>query len=324
MSLLDLLIIVLLTAHLLAVNIATAAPFVCLWLGWRARRRDDALAKSAGKWLAMQSMVGLTGGIVLGGLVLGAVWLHRPEPFLRAAELIPRSRFWFGIGELAFSYVLLLVYLLTWERSAGRWWHAALAFLAGTNIIYHFPALFSAIGVLSTRPELWNKPPLERGAFLALLADPETLARTLHFILASFAVTGVMLLAHAGRYARREATEAEAARLSVWGGWLALVPTVLQLLGGLWLLFVSPTALQTALTGGEMGTTLLFGISLLAAFGLLPALAAAAFGAAGRKERLRAMIFLGMTILGMVAARHLAHQRMFDTFAPIANAASAE
>lgn len=316
MSLFDLLIILLLSAHLLAVNVATGGPFVCLWLARRARRRDDNLAKEAGKWLATQSIVGLTGGIVLGGLLLGAIWLHRPDPFFRAAELIPRSRYWFGIGELAFSYVLLLVYLATWDRFAGRWWHAGLALLAATNTIYHFPPLFAAIGVLSMRPELWNRPELDRGAFLALLRDPETLARSAHFILASFAVTGVALLGHASRVSRRSAAEADAARLSVWAGWIALVPTVAQLLGGLWLLFTAPSVVQTALTGGEWDATLLFGVSLLAAFALLPALAAAAFGTAGRKERQRAMMLLGVTIVSMVAARHLAHQRLYDGYAP--------
>jgi hypothetical protein len=323
MSWFDLLIILLLSAHLFAMNVATAGPFVCLWLGRRARRNDDPLARDAGRWLALQSVMGLTGGIVLGGLVLVAIWFHRPDPFFRPAELIPRSRYWFGIGELAFSYVLLMIYLATWNRSAGRWWHASLAFLAATNTIYHFPPLFSAIGVLSTRPEMWNRPELDRSAFLALLRDPETLSRTAHFILASFAVTGVMLLARASRLAKQPETEADAARMTIWGGWLALVPTVIQLLSGLWLLFSSPAPLQTALTGGELGTTMLFGISLLAAFGLLPALASAAFGAAGRKERFRAMVFLAVTILSMVAARHLAHQKMFDgyTAKPAQNAA---
>lgn len=312
----SLLIILLVSAHLLAMNVTTGGPFVCLWLGRRARRKEDALAKSAGKWLATQALLGLTGGIVLGGLVLGGIWLYRPEPFLKAAALIPRSRYWFGIGELVFSYVLLMIYLTTWDRCVGRWWHAALALLAATNTIYHFPLLFSAIGVLSTRPEMWNKPELDRSAFLALLRDPETLARALHFVLASFAVTGVMLLARASRLAKREANETDAARLSVWGGWLALVPTVLQLLSGLWLLLISPTPLQDFLTGADVVTTLLFCVSLLAAFALLPTLASAAFGTAGRKERLRAMILLGVTIVCMVAARHYAHQRMYDGYSP--------
>lgn len=315
MTLLDLLIILLFSVHLMAVNVATAGPFICLWLGRRARKRDDALARQAGVWLAMQTMLGLTGGIVFGGLVLGAVWKHRPDPFFRAAELIPRSRYWFGIGELAFSFLLLMIYLVAWQRFAGRWWHAALAFLAGTNTIYHFPLLFAAIGVLSTRPEIWNGPELNRTALYALFRDPETLSRAMHFILASFAVTGVMLLGLALKLAKREGGQEDAARLSVWGGWIALVPTVIQLLGGLWLLFSTPSVMQSAMTGGDPGITALFAISILAAVMLLPALAAAAFGSAGRKDRVKAMILLTVTILSMVAARHLAHQRMYDGYA---------
>jgi len=315
MSLFDVLIILLLAAHLLAVNVASAGPFVCLWLAWRTRRRQDALADSAGEWLARMSLIGLTSGIVLGGLLLGAVYLHRPEPFLRAAELIPRSRYWFGIGELAFSYLLLLVYLLTWRGHAGRWWHALVNLLAATNTIYHFPLLFAAIGVLTTRPDLWGKPEFDRSAMRVLFTDPETLARVTHFILASFAVTGVMLLGLAMRRLRDESAREEAARLGVWGGWLALVPTVLQLMSGLWLLMASPSPLQAALTGGDGWTTTCFGVSLVAVFLLLPCLASSGFGTAQRRDYLRAVILLTVAILGMTAARHLAHERMYDRFA---------
>ncbi|MDZ4784342.1 MAG: hypothetical protein SGJ19_29195 [Planctomycetia bacterium] len=315
MRLLDLLMVLLLSAHLMAMNVATAGPFVCLWLGWRTRRTGDALASTTGEWLARMSLIGLTSGIVLGGLVLGAIYHHRPEPFLRAAELIPRSRYWFGIAELVFSYLLLVVYLATWRRFAGRWWHALINLLAATNTIYHFPPLFAGIGVLTTRPETWGKPELGRQELLKLFAEPETLARASHFVLASFAVTGVMLLGLAMRRARDESQRDDAARIGVWGGWLGLVPTALQLMSGLWLLMISPTPFQAALTGGDTWSTVLFGVSLLAAFAMLPPLAAAAFGAARRRDYLRAMILLTTVIVCMVAARHLAQQRMYDRFA---------
>ncbi len=316
MTLLDLLIVVLLSAHLMAMNVATAGPFVCLWLARRTRRNNDALANLTGAWLARLSLVGLTGGIVLGGLVLCAIWYHRPEPFFRAAELIPRTRYWFGIAELAFSYVFMLIYLATWQRFAGRWWHAGIALLAGTNTVYHFPPLFAAIGVLTTRPEAWNKAELNRQAFLQLLCEPETLARTSHFVLASFAVTGVLLLGLAMRLAKRESSRDKAQQLGVWGGWLGLAPTVLQLISGLWLMLTSPTPLQAALTGGETWSTVLFVASLLAAFALLPSLAASAFGTATRRDYLRAMMLLTVAILCMVAARHISLQRMYDRYAP--------
>lgn len=316
MTLLDLLIVLLFSAHLMAMNVATAGPFVCLWLARRTRRLHDALADQAGAWLARMSLVGLTGGIVLGGLLLGAIWRHRPEPFFRAVELIPRARLWFGIGELAFSYVLMLIYLATWRRFAGRWWHAGLAFLSGTNTIYHFPPLFAAIGVLTTRPEIWNRPELNRQEFLKLLGEPETLARTSHFVLASFAVTGVMLLGLATRLARQDETRQDARRIGVWGGWLGLAPTVLQLSSGLWLLLASPAPFQSALTGGEISSTVLFIASLLAAFALLPALAACAFGTAARRDHIRAMALLTVAVVCMVGARHIALQRMYDRFAP--------
>jgi hypothetical protein len=137
-----------------------------------------------------------------------------------------------------------------------------------------------------------------------------------HFVLASFAVTGVMLLGLAMRRAKDESLREEAARIGTWGGWLGLVPTVLQLMTGLWLLMISPTPFQAALTGGDTWSTVFFGVSLLGAFAMLPSLAAAAFGGARRRDYLRAMILLTTVIVCMVAARHIAQQRMYDRYAP--------
>ncbi len=315
MKAMDLLLVLLATLHLLAMNVATAGPFVCLWLGWRTRKRSDALAAVTGRWLLMQSLLAFTGGIVLGGLLLAAVWVHRPEPFFRSAELIPRSRYWFGIAEIGFTYVLLLVVLATWRRAAGRWWQSLLNLMAATNTIYHFPTLFASIVILSQRPTEWRDAELTRSALLEIMRSPETIAHVLHFGLASFAVTGVALLGFAARLAKREATEADAARVTMWGGWLALVPTALNLVSGIWLLLESPRLVQNQLTGDDGFATAAFLLAIVAALAMLPSLAAAAFGTAGRKERLRAMILLTVTILAMTTARHFAHQRMYDSYA---------
>ena len=60
----EILVAVILAAHLLCVDIASAGPLVCIWLDWRGRR--DATARDAGRWLAKTSLAGL----IVGGLLV--------------------------------------------------------------------------------------------------------------------------------------------------------------------------------------------------------------------------------------------------------------
>src|SRR5690606_1614891 len=153
-------------------------------------------------------------------------------------------------------------------------------------------------------------------AYLELMRSPETIAHVVHFLLASFAVTGVMLLGFASKLAKREDLIDEAVRIGRWGGWLGLGATIPQLASGLWLYFETPAVVQNALGGEDLLATGAFALAIFAALAMLPALAAAAFGTAGRSERRRAMILMAVTILLMTAARHISHQRLYDGFAP--------
>ena len=74
---LDFVLIPIFALHLLAVNVATAAPLVCIWLRWRESRHEDAAAGAVGRYLARQSNVMLLWGSALGfgmGRDDGCVW----------------------------------------------------------------------------------------------------------------------------------------------------------------------------------------------------------------------------------------------------------
>jgi hypothetical protein len=300
--LLHLVFILLLAAHLVAVNIATAAPLVCLWLKRREVRGGDAEAGRVGLFLAWQSVTMLLVGIVLGSLAAWLLWLQGDHRFFDALSVVPRRRLWFGVVELLFFLALMVWYAWAWPRvRRPTLWHPALAILAATDLIYHFPPLFAGIAVLEGKSAL---PPeeLSYSGFLALMYAPETLARVLHFLLASAAVTAAWMLVYQLRQDRAD-REPFSQRWIAWAARLALAPSLAQLLAGVYLLLVLPATQQQRLMGGDWLATGLFATSIFAVFGLLHSLASLSLGETSRREMYRSLALMVLVVLAMTAAR---------------------
>lgn len=318
----DLLLVLAMTAHLLAVNLAGAAPLVCLWLDRRAVCRGDATAADLGRWLVRQSLLWLAAGIALGLTTLGLVWLIDWQRFAEPASRIPASRYWFGVAELAVYFVCMGGYLALWRDGATPsrqriWGRRVLGLLAGTNLLYHFPPLFAIIGVLGTRPETVG----QALNFRAAMIDPEVLAHTVHHILASFAVVGVAMMGYALSHARDQRSVFSATeiadgshksmpadsdlkldwrRMAIWGARVALAPTLLQLLAGTCVLLTLPAWMRDRLLGQDLLATILFAASMIAALALMHRLAAVAMGDTQRREIIGAMVLLVVVVLLMV------------------------
>lgn len=302
---LDFLLIVVMAAHLLAMNVATAAPLVCVWLKRRQVRHADVTAGRLGDFLAWQSMIALAVGLVLGIAAVGLLWLAKDSRFFQALSIVPRRRLWFGLVELLFFYGVMLAYAWSWPRvRRSTWWHPALALLAATDLVYHFPPLFAAIAVLEEQSSL---PGVELGyaEFLKWMTATETLARVVHFLLASFAVTGGLVLMWS-LSRKRMADETEPARVVAWGARLALAPSVIQLLAGIWLLFALPRGGQQRLMGGDWLATGLLATSGVALFAMLHSLGALALGETSQREIVRSLCLMVLVVVAMTAVRHLA------------------
>ena len=153
-----------------------------------------------------------------------------------------------------------------------------LGIFAATNLLYHFPLLFTVIGVYSTRPA----PADDMLVFRHAMLDPEVLSQFLHHVLASFAVVGVGVMGFSLRMSRAAECRRRAANRRL-GRALALVPTVLQLLVGLYVLLELPERARDGLMGGDRVGTLLFGASLVGAIALMHRLASVAFGETERR-----------------------------------------
>ena len=286
--------ILLLTFHLLCVNLAIAGPLVCMFCEWR-EGRGNLAAGRAGRDLAKASILALLLGAAT-GVLLG--WL-RWNPEFRDALVQLERKLRFGAIEIVFSLVLMAWHWWWWRgpESRARWGRQIVLLLAGTNLLYHFPTLFAILSYVQNAAE----PVVDGGAisaadFRQLLAAPAVLAQAVHVAVACFAVAGVWLIWRAGRQSSPE--DQATGRL---GAAVALGATILQLPVGIWLTISYPARAQKQLMGGDMIATLGFVASLLGALALMHHLAAVTFRPDPGKSR-TVSVALTIALVGTMTA----------------------
>jgi len=309
--LLETVLVLVLAAHLLAANLAGAAPLISVWLDVRSRRRNDVLAAEVGRYLLRQSLLWLTAGLALGGLTLAIVYVGAWEPFAATVGRLPSSRFWWAGPELAFYYFCVAFYLWLWQStdnsSPGRVVsRRMLGILAATNLLYHFPLLFTMIGVFASRPASGVEPLVFRHAML----DAEVFSQFVHHVFASFAVAGVAMMGYSLRLSRA-GRSSEAQQVAMWGGRVALVPTVSQLIIGMYVLMQLPDRARSGLLGGDALATLLFTTSLFCAIVLMHWLAHVSAGDTERRKIIGTMALLVVVVVVMVGTRQRVRQERF-------------
>ena len=62
--------VLLLSLHLICMNVASGGPLACIWLEWKLRGKEDGTAKGAADYLAKMGVITLLAGSLL-GLVMG-------------------------------------------------------------------------------------------------------------------------------------------------------------------------------------------------------------------------------------------------------------
>lgn len=290
--------ILLLSAHLLCMNVSSAGPVLCIWL---AKDKQQRTAVQLAERLALASLCLLLVGTML-GLLLG--WTTVIGGDRRLLEVLPffRRKIGWGLLELLCSLTWLLGYWawLKWRPPRSRLagiCHAGLAVLSTTNLLYHFPPLLTVMSKAASG-EIEISEPVDAAAFRSLFCTPNVLAHSLHFVWASFAVSGVYLFSLAKRMQDPSAFLAFGARI-------ALATTVMQLPTGLWLVLTTSPLSQARLVGGEVLPTMLFGASVLAAFFLLQELALLAWGEASESNRKKSTWLLVSTVVMMTGTLHL-------------------
>lgn len=293
--------IVMLAVHLLAMNVASAGPLLGIWLGRRPADTDSSLRDEIGRRVAWLSVWAMFLGILTGG---GLMCFSASAGLLAAIDRLPNRALWFAALELAFSLACLLLYAGFWNAfRRHRWWHALIALLSSSNLLYHFPPLMSVLGKLAADPGWAKAEILNRQAILPLMARSEVLALTTHFTLASVAVAAVAVLwLLSGTYEDR--WEKLGQPIARQAAWTALLASALQVPVGVWLLISLPQSDRMAMMGNHPVASLTFVGSLLLTFVLLQRLLIIAIGSVKRQDLRRVSWLLATLVLLMTATLH--------------------
>lgn len=296
--------ILILAAHLLAMNLASAAPLACVWI----RRRHslgvdaDALRARIGLRLAWWSLAALGFGIVSGALIVFAL---PTEQLWAALARFPPNAYWFAGAELLFSFACLTLFIRSWKRSTGRLWLIALAVMSSTNLLYHFPPFMAVIGRLAVNKNWSTESIIDRHALLGLMKRPEVLALSIHFVVSSLAVAVAYALWLLCRDHEESLAEPARTTFAKEVGALGLLLALLQLPVGLWLLASLPNSARTALMGGVLLASLTFLAALAGVIVLLQRLFAVAMGEVDRRLLVHVWVLTCAVVVLMTASLRL-------------------
>jgi hypothetical protein len=293
---------ILLAIHLVAMNVASAGPLVCIWLAARGRRGDGA-ACLAGRQLSRWAVNGLLLGVVTGAALGAAAWLDSSQEFAAAVGRFPTSAVANFVGEVLFALACLVIYAREWERWRGRpWLHGMFAVLAVLDLLYHFPPLMVVLHELSVRPESVAEPILSRSTFRPLMLRPDVLSQSVHFAAASLAAGGIALAMIAQRQRRGRINGSD--HVIVAGARIALAATLAQLAIGVWVLFELPPHARGGMIGDAWPATLLFLAAIAGTLGLLHTLGTMALGEVSDSQVRRCVVLMLGVILLMTTILH--------------------
>ncbi len=221
--------------HILVVNIVVGGSFLALWM--RLKGTAESLRLSAA--LARSNTVGVSVAMVLGVAPLLFVQVIY-DPFWYTANTM--SAYW-ALGFLlaiAVAFTCAYIFYLKKDKEKGSnpvWAALSLAGLLVSAFIIH------GLSVEQLYPQKWKDwivagdSVITHGKGLYLI-EP---ARLLHFIVPSFAVTGVYLMLYAWFFKERKDYQPSYLRfVGELGAKLALYFTVAQVVVGFWWLLTLP------------------------------------------------------------------------------------
>lgn len=282
-------------------NLASVGPILSIWLDTKSVRQKNEELASLGRTIGWCSVAALVLGIVA-GLVQGVlIWSQGNDAYFQAINSVWDSKVTFGIWEIIFSLVCTVGYLAWWKlgKRAKLWQRMLsrfLAILSATNLLYHFPTLFTILGLIA-RGEVEVDPPVDSGQFRTLLVHAEVIWFTLHFWFASFAVSGLIT----GMLCLRRLPEDQRESTAAVAFTIALIPTLLQIPVGFVLTTTLNSAQQSRLMGNDPVCTAMFALSVGLAFWLMHLLAGLAFSERSLRKAYMALMTLGGTIVLMTA-----------------------
>jgi len=295
-GLLTVLLVALLPLHLIPMNLALGGGFLAAWAAWRARRAAElegrhyrALLGSFTTALLVVTAATITFGIAP---LLFLQVLYGPL-FYTSSVLM--AWFWLAVIALLMGGYYSYYAFAFHRRDASP--HASLA-LAGALLLLAVGFLFSNNMTLMLRPERWAAMyAASAHGFHLNVADATHGPRFLHFVTASFAVTGLFVALLARRH-RSDDTQQWMQRL---GARLFAGATHMQILVGLLFLSSLERPVRDLFLGGNVGDTAVLWCAV--------ALALLATLIVRRRPALAAALTVA-TIFGMSFVRHRVREAM--------------
>ena len=219
------LIALLLAVHLVCMNISSAGPLLCIWIE-RYRKKDPETAFLLGQSLLRASIQYFFVGASVGLLMAGLLWIAGNTEFFEVLAIFG-SRVYWGISELVFYVVCVWLQLLLWKKEGRKRaiLRGFLGVLAATNLLYHFPPLFTAMAEYA-RTDYEAAHRLTSAEYRELIFTARIMSISCHFWLASIAVTGAWIM-----FKYRKSDTPWPVQM---GARFALLTTAFQMLVGLW------------------------------------------------------------------------------------------
>ncbi len=262
--------VLLLTTHLLAMQLAACGPLVAV--AFDLCRVPDSLLARLTRWSWIAFCVGVGAGLMVGAIQ--ALLVGRD--YVPAMRLLRYKLSW-GVAELIVYAVCILLYLWGWHGvlRKTRWRravHMFLAVAAATNLLYHFPTLMLLFArIVSSRLRL--EQAVDAAAYRQLAFGGDVLAAAVHFWTASFVTTGIvtawLVVQHGGK------GEAYA---GIWSSRIGLAASLLQVTTGMWLLTALPQIERDRMLGNDIVATGLLGVAFVGTLSLMHQLASISFG----------------------------------------------
>ncbi len=291
--------------HILFVNLMLGGSLVTVAVeiaGVRRRDRDlDTLAREVAQTITVNKSL----AVVLGVAPLLAINVVYTLFFYSANALTGHA--WAGVIPLAIvAFLLLYLHKYSWDWPSMRrnkWMHIGLG-SAAVVCLLTIPFIFLANVNLMLFPERWA----DVEGFLSAVLLPNVLPRYLHFLLASVAVTGLVLVWYFGRsgYPAEERFEglSRPALMRTFYR-VAFIVTMMQLFAGPLVLLTLPWRGLSAAMVVVILTGLTFAISALV---VLRAEVHAPDESVGRRF-FQVVILLTLTVTFMVSGRHMYRER---------------
>lgn len=287
-------------------NLACVLPLHACWVA-SLERTLKSEGRFLAKRLAWHSLLALSLGSLLGGLL----YWWGDDAVKAAWARLPARAYWFALSELVFSAACVggLIWLFrsvetgtepSRKRARLGW---LIALLSSTNLLYHFPPLMSVLGKLTANPSWSQLEELPRRHLLVLMKEPEVIAMSVHFAMASLAVASVYTLwVYAGLWIEEPA----AAQGKQMAG-VALIVTLLQFGVGVWLLASLSSESRGRLLGEDAIAAIAFAGAIFGTLLLSGSLANIALGKVSHADCHKVALWTLLTVLLMTLALSRLH-----------------